>query len=195
MCYNTKISKKAAEIQRWADIGFPLAKEFRPSNQINGFSFPQTPVITNERDEIQLLNWGLYAYNRSDSPNLLNARIETLNEKESFKNITKNRCLIIVDGFYEWKHVGKQKVKHEIGFNNQLFALAGIYDSKDNYKSYAIITTEAKGIMRNIHTTKLRMPIAFKTKEKMQNWLGGSAVKEDYDFTYVSDAFQGSLFV
>jgi len=193
MCYNTKISRKAAEIQIWADIGFPLATEFTPENRISGFSFPKTPVITNELDEIQLLHWGLFPYNNSDKPNLLNARVETLEEKRSFKDIRKNRCLIIVDGFYEWKQLGKQKIKHEIGFKNQLFALAGIFSINEKYKSYAIITTEAKGIMREIHNTKFRMPIAFNSKEKMNNWLQGNNEAGDYNFTYVYDSYQEEL--
>ncbi|PCI32640.1 MAG: DUF159 family protein [Flavobacteriaceae bacterium] len=195
MCYNTKISREAAEIQIWAAIGFPLASEFKPANQISGFSFPKTPVITNELDEIQLLHWGVFPYNNKERPNLLNARVETLEEKRSFKDICNNRCLIIVDGFYEWKQLGKQKIKHEIGFKNQLFALAGIFSTKENYKSYAIITTEAKGIMRTIHNTKLRMPIAFNSKEKMNDWLHGKNEVGDYDFTYVSDSYQEELFL
>ncbi len=105
----------------------------------------------------------------------LNVRLVTISEKPDFKQYTENRCI----GFYEWQHRGKEKIKFEIGFNNQLFAFAGLYT--DN--TYTIITTEAKGIMREIHNTKLRMPFSLKTESDMQRWLNNKEVAPQYNFT------------
>jgi putative SOS response-associated peptidase YedK len=43
----------------------------------------------------------------------LNARIETIKEKPSFKGAVKNRCLIIADGFYEWQWLDKKGAKKQ----------------------------------------------------------------------------------
>jgi len=90
---------------------------------------------------------------------------------------------------------GNQKIKYEIGFNNELFALAGLFDVNGSYKSHTIITTEAKGVMREIHNTKLRMPIALKTTFQVNNWLDGNDEVGSFDFTTVPlDTIQPTLF-
>tara|TARA_R110001592_G_scaffold141264_2_gene362676 strand:- start:5087 stop:5512 length:426 start_codon:yes stop_codon:yes gene_type:complete len=127
-------------------------------------------------------NWGLipdWANEDWKRNYTLNARIETLSEKSAFKQYTENRCIILVDGFYEWQHKGKEKIKFDIGFNNQLFAFAGLYSND----TYTIVTTEAKGIMREIHNTKLRMPFSLKTDDNFNNWLNVEEVYPRYDFT------------
>ncbi|UCE93055.1 MAG: SOS response-associated peptidase [Flavobacteriaceae bacterium] len=187
MCYQTKLTKKKEEIQRQFDARISGLDEFDPSEVIKAFDFPKTPVITDEDPKlIQLYQWGLIPYWADENWNrqyTLNARIETLEEKPSFKNITNNRCLIIVNGFYEWQHINGSKIKYDIGFNNELFALAGLYDHWADTKTYTVVTTEAKGVMREIHNTKLRMPFALYDQNEMQAWLHGKEVKPRYDFT------------
>ena len=174
-------------MQRQFDARITGLDEFDPSEVVKAFDFPKTPVITDEDKQlIQLYQWGLIPYWADASWNrnyTLNARIETLETKPSFKNITRNRCLILVNGFYEWQHVGNSKIKYEIGFNNELFALAGLYDHWADMKTYTVVTTEAKGLMREIHNTKLRMPVALYTQEEMQAWLHNQKVEPRYDFT------------
>ena len=167
----------------------------KPSNHINGFNYPKTPIITNaDPSRIQMYNWGLvpdWAGANWQKKYTLNARMETVNEKPAFKQYTENRCIIIVNGFYEWQHRGKEKIKFEIGFNNQLFAFAGLYTNN----TYTIITTEAKGVMREIHNTKLRMPFSLKTESDMQGWLNNEEVPPQYDFTTIQLEFtQPTLF-
>ncbi|WKK64575.1 SOS response-associated peptidase [Lutimonas zeaxanthinifaciens] len=187
MCYQTKLTKKKEEIQRQFDARISGLDEFDPSEVIKAFDFPKTPVITDEDPKlIQLYQWGLIPYWADKSWNrqyTLNARIETLEEKPSFKNIMNNRCLIIVNGFYEWQHINGSKIKYDIGFNNELFALAGLYDHWADTKTYTVVTTEAQGVMREIHNTKLRMPFALYDQDEMQAWLTGKDVKPRYDFT------------
>ena len=187
MCYQTKITKKKEEMHRQFDAKIPGLDEFDPSEVIKAFDFPKTPVITDEDEHlIQLYQWGLIPYWADaswDRTYTLNARIETLTEKPSFKKITNNRCLILVNGFYEWQHVGTSKIKYEIGFNNELFALAGLYDHWSDTKTYTIVTTGAQGIMKEIHNTKLRMPVALYTQEEMQSWLHNEPVNPRFDFT------------
>jgi putative SOS response-associated peptidase YedK len=187
MCFHSKQTKKALEIENRFNAKFENKKGFEPTNHYNGFSFPKTPIITNENtSKIQMVNWGLlpnWASADFDKNNTLNARIESLTQKKSFKDITQNRCIVLVNGFYEWQHVGCQKIKYEIGINDELFAFAGLYDSNNESKTYTILTTEAKGIMIDIHNTKLRMPFALKTDMDFENWLSGGIVNPFYDFT------------
>ena len=187
MCFHTKQSKDAQTLEKRFKATFKETELFQSNVIYNGFAFPKTPVITNiNSDLIQQFNWGLFPSWANDGFNksyTLNAKLETLQEKPSFKNILNNRCLIIVDGFYEWQHIGKSKHKFEIGFDQQLFTLAGLYEQRNDYHSYTIITTEAQGIMREIHNSKLRMPIAFKEDEQMYKWLNKGEIDNSYDFT------------
>jgi len=115
----------------------------------------------------------------------LNARIETLNEKPSFKDVIQNRCLIIADGFYEWQWLtksGSRKQKYLITLpKEELFAFAGLYSEWTDSEgavlnSYTMVTTQANELMSEIHNTKQRMPIILKQEDE-QHWLNG----EDYN--------------
>ena len=199
MCFHSKQSKTAQQIENRFDAKFEDIKLFQPSSHYNGFEFPKTPIITKEdASTIQMINWGLkpaWAKENFDRKNTLNARLETLKEKPSFKNILENRCIILVNGFYEWKHIGKQKIKYEIGFNEELFAFAGLYDLHEDIKTYTIITTEAKGIMQEIHNTKLRIPYSLTTDKDFNDWLNGKEIAPKYGFSAIQlDPIQGTLF-
>jgi len=199
MCYQTKITKKREKLEEHFKAKLLELDDFIPGDVFKAFDFPKTPVITRtDPKQIQLYQWGLvpnWADSTWNKNYTLNARIETLEEKKSFKNIVDNRCLILVNGFYEWQHVNNSKIKYEIGFNDELFALAGLYDTNGGVNTYTIITTEAKGIMRDIHNTKLRMPYAFKDLDNMQAWLHGDDIKPEFNFTTSPDLYkQQTLF-
>ena len=187
MCFFFKQTEEAQALENRFNAKIKDKENFSTSSYFNGFTYPKTPIITNENTEIiQLVNWGLMPYWAKQDWNksyTLNARIETLTEKPSFKNIIQNRCIVIVNGFYEWQHRGKTKTKYEIGFDNELFAFAGLFDINNGYKSYTIITTEAKGIMREIHNSKLRMPVSLKSDKQMHNWLNGNKEFGNWEFT------------
>ena len=175
MCFNISVNSSKEIIEETFDAQFDLEYEFIPNESFNGFANPKIPVITNDNPKkIQMFNWGLIPYWVKDEDKAnsiknktLNARSETLEEKPSFKNlISKKHCLVIADGFYEWRHEGKNKIKHHIYSNSkELFAFAGIWDSWTNkvtgemINSFSIITQKASGIMEYIHNSKLRQPI------------------------------------
>jgi putative SOS response-associated peptidase YedK len=168
--------------------------DFEPGELFKGFDYPRTPVITKDDPElIQLYQWGLIPHWAGPDWNrnyTLNARVETLDQKRSFSDITGNRCLVILDGFYEWQHVERKKIKYEIGYQGDLFALGGLYDHNDSGSTYTIVTTEAQGIMREVHNTQLRMPYALKDRERMDAWLAGDFPPIDLDFTTRPGLFQ-----
>lgn len=185
MCFHSKQSKSAQELKLRFKAKFENEEEYQPT-QYNGFQYPKTPIITNEKNNtIQLYNWGLiphWAKDDSIKKFTLNAKSETIHEKPSFKNAVQNRCLILIDGFYEWKWLdakGKNKQKYLITLpNNEAFAFAGLYShwlDKNNgeiTKTYTILTTEANELMSEIHNTKKRMPIILSPTNEI-NWLQG----------------------
>lgn len=194
MCYHIKISRKKEELERSFQARATGMDDFVPGELFKGFDFPRTPVITKDDPElIQLYRWGLVPHWAGSDWNrnyTLNARVETLEQKRSFSGITGNRCLVLLDGFYEWQQVNGKKIKYEIGFGDELFALGGLYDHADQGSTYAIVTTEAQGIMREIHNTKLRMPYALRTRESMDAWLAGELPSVDHDFSTRPELFQ-----
>lgn len=132
-------------------------------------------VILNERPtELLFVKWGLIpSWVKVADEGIINARAETVDEKPFFKNsFLSRRCLIIADGFYEWKKVSTGKIPYRFTLkNNELFAFAGIWDKwqKDDQiiTSCAIITVDSNEIMQPIHD---RMPVILK-KENERKWL------------------------
>jgi putative SOS response-associated peptidase YedK len=129
-------------------------------------------AIFNHQGEnwLDKFHWGLvpfWAKDPSIGNRMINARAETVAEKPSFKNaFKKRRCLIIADGFYEWKGPKGQKQPMLITLpDKKPFAFAGLWESwqkKDPeavYRSCSIITTEASASIRDIHH---RMPVILK---------------------------------
>jgi putative SOS response-associated peptidase YedK len=122
------------------------------------------------------LYWGLVPSWAKDSKNhLINARVETVREKPSFRSAYQHRrCLIAATGFYEWRQedTGKQAF-HIHRQDNQLFAFAGLWEFHEQQDLYSctIITTEATEVMKPIHE---RMPVII-PQENCQQWLDKSA--------------------
>ena len=205
MCYQTRLIKKREEIAerfRIAQIG--NLNDYEPKEICKAFDYPKTPVITdNSPNEIAMYNWGLipeWSKNDNIKQYTLNARIETLNEKPSFKNVTQNRCLIIADGFYEWQwhnKSGTKKTKYIITLpKEELFAFAGIYSQWVDYdnsviNSYSIVTTQANELMSTIHNTKQRMPVILKQEDE-NNWLKETDYKQ-FAYPYSCDLIAKSI--
>ena len=191
MCFHSKQTKLALEVENRFKAKIDRPSEFKRQEHINGFEFPKTLVIIDEQPEvITHFNWGLipsWAKDEDIRKFTLNAKIETLDEKPSFRNSINKRCLVISNGFYEWQWLdskGKNKQKYEIGIgNDDLFAFAGIYSEWVNQStgeivnSYAIVTTEANPLMAEIHNIKKRMPVILK-KEDEANWLNHEPYQE-----------------
>ncbi|MFC5683642.1 SOS response-associated peptidase [Flavobacterium sp. MAHUQ-51] len=184
MCFHTEQTKFPKEVESRFKAKIKDLDTFKPTTHFNGFEFPKTPIIIDENpQEILHYNWGLIpAWAKDDSIQkmTLNARIETIEEKPSFKNAINKRCLVIATGFYEWQWhdpKGKNKTKYKIGIENQdLFAFAGLYSQwtdKNTGKikdTYTIVTTIANPLMAEIHNYKKRMPIILKPEDETK-WL------------------------
>jgi putative SOS response-associated peptidase YedK len=123
-------------------------------------------------------HWGLvpfWAKDISIGNKMINARSESIAEKPSFRSaFKKRRCLILADGFYEWKGEKGRKQPMFITLPDQKpFAFAGLWETwnKDDqdsiYKSCTIITTQASESIRDIHH---RMPVILKSPT-YESWL------------------------
>ncbi len=122
------------------------------------------------------LKWGLvpsWAKDTSMGSKMINARVETISEKPSFKDaFIKRRCLILASGFYEWKQEKNGKQPYFIRIKDEeIIGFAGIYEiwkSKySRYSSCTIITTDACEDLAGIHS---RMPMVLK-REFTEKWL------------------------
>jgi len=164
----------------------PVPDLFNPQLELNGFDQPQTPIVSKDApNKLQLFQWG-YKASWMKAP-LLNARFETVEEKKSFAPFIENRCLILVDGFYEWQWLdakGKKKQKYLMHLpKHEPFFLAGQFQEKVDRESgeilsnYVIYTLEAEGVMKEIHNSKMRMPLAFSSLEAGWGFLETAEVK------------------
>ncbi len=190
MCFHSKQSKDAQTLEHRFNAQLTIKEGFQ-SNHFNGFTYPKTPVIANAApDKIQLFNWGLipnWAKDKTIQAYTLNAKIETILEKPSFRNNVKNRCLVIVDGFTEWQWLdakGKKKQPYLITLpTDEAFAFAGIWsewvdkETGEMITTYSIVTTQANELMSEIHNNKKRMPIIL-TPQNEREWLNGNSIND-----------------
>ncbi len=186
MCYNISAKKESQELEKRFKVKVVEGVNVTPHFYLSGFNHPKTPVISSIKpDVIQTFHWGLipsFCQTIKDAKDMmtktLNAKSETVFSLPSFKNsIREKRCMVLVDGFYEWRTIGKQKYPYYIHTkDNEPFAFGGIYNDWVNKETgeiintFSIITTEANTLMAKIHNVKLRMPLIL-TREIEQDWL------------------------
>jgi putative SOS response-associated peptidase YedK len=139
----------------------------------------QEVVIINDEGVRQLVQctWGFipsWAKDPSIGNKMINARSETVAEKPSFRSaFKKKRCLVIADGFYEWRTEGKRKFPMYIRLKSgEPFGFAGLYNvwtSPDGKQicTCTIITTEANEMVKPIHD---RMPVIL-PRDKEDIWI------------------------
>ena len=138
----------------------------------------RSPIVIQEDQRIvKLMRWGLVPFWSKDESigyKMINARSETLTEKPAYQGlISKHRCVVIADGYYEWKREGKRKIPYYIFSKGRgLLPMAGLWSSwtgpeGDTQNTYTVITTEARTTVRTIHH---RMPVIL-NEDTYQNWL------------------------
>ena len=157
-------------------IDYPITFDYQHRYNVA----PSQKVIAVVRGEkgnkMGQLRWGFvppWANDPSIGYKMINARAETVAEKASFKQSFKSRrCLILADGFYEWKNDEGRRQPHRIILKNeQPFAFAGLWSTweKDGVKlaTCTILTTAASPLMQNLHH---RMPVIL-SQEEEELWL------------------------
>lgn len=154
----------------------PLA-EFKPRYNIAPTQPCLAIIIGDNQRTAKQMTWGLIPHwskgKKSPYP-LINARMETLEEKPLFREcLKKRRCLIPADGFFEWKKTASAKIPYRVTLKNkELFSFAGLWDTwkgenEELIESFTIITTEANSLVSELHD---RMPLIL-NREDEELWL------------------------
>jgi len=151
--------------------------ELQPNWNVSPGQYIPAVIQRDGQNVLASLRWGLipsWAKDSSIGQKMINARAETISEKPSFRNAFKlRRCLIIADGFYEWKNDGNKKIPLYFYIKSgELFGMAGLYESwiapdKSQINSCTIITTNSNELIQPIHD---RMPVIV-PKAQEQIWL------------------------
>ncbi len=135
----------------------------------NAHPYQQLPVIKKytNGNTLELMKWGLvpsWAKQKEFKP-LINARLETIDEKISFKkHIKLHRCIAVADGFYEWRREGKTKIPfYFLRDDKKMMFIAGIFE--DN--QFCLITEHAAENVKEIHH---RQPVIINEKD-INNYL------------------------
>ena len=148
------------DLPNWPEI--PPRYNIAPSQEVSA-------VIQNRETgarEFRPFRWGLvpsWAKDPAIGNRMINARSETAATKPAFrKPLRERRCLILADGFYEWKREGTRKQPHYIKLRDGApFAFAGLWDhwapaDGDPVETCTILTTTPNEVLQPIHD---RMPV------------------------------------
>lgn len=194
MCYSVKYLKdKLHKYAKHHDIDDSVIPQLSDQHYAGAFSHPDLAVIPDSDPKtFHLFNWGLIPFWVKDvktatklSNQTMNARSETIFEKPSFRNAAmKNRCLIVVDGFYEYHHHESEKIPYYIFRKDKKpMLLAGLWQKwefqEENIQrnTVSIVTTSANETLRKIHNNPTalkrsgpRMPVIL-PEELSDDWL------------------------
>lgn len=196
MCFNMSLAAERTRLEQDFHAlftEFPLLEGIDPKGFCyygrSGFTHPLWPVIRAEDPErFTPMYWGLVPHWVKDREqalkirnSTLNARVETLSERPSFRESFKRgqRCLIPVDGFYEPHHHQGTSYPFYLHRDSRLFALAGIHarwtgpETGKVYDSFSVVTAPAEGLLESIHNRKHRMPLILGPGQYAE-WLEGS---------------------
>ena len=166
MCGRYVITKPVTKTKDLVKIDIKVEDK----DNYNAHPTQKLPVIksyTNGR-ALENYNWGIipsWAKDKKDFRPLINARLETLMEKVSFKKLIQtSRCLVAADGYYEWKRENKEKTPYYFTkVDSSLMFFAGIHQNNQ----FCIITKEATDTVADIHH---REPLII-NEEQISNYL------------------------
>lgn len=181
MCNNYSVSRNEKKMLRQYGVTSPV--NYTPSDRIAPTDTGL--IITADKPcDIQKMHFGLVPYwAKSETSKSMNARAETILEKPTFKPLMlqHKRCLVLSDGYFEWRKEGKKRFPYRIEVNDrEIFAFAGLWSrwlgyNNEPYDSYCIITTEPNSKLAEIHD---RMPVIL-TADEEKLWLSKDLPIED----------------
>lgn len=192
MCYSNSSTSKNIELSKRYNKKISTNLPENPVYFASGFSHPKWRVVTNQ-ESLELMQWGLIPswFNGEDPTEIsnvtLNSRIETAEDKASFKHLlNRQNCIVPSSGFFEWKTLNSgQKIPYFIyPCKDTVFSMAGLFDKWLDPKNgqmhitFTILTGEANELMSEIHNSKKRMPILL-LPDQENDWLSGKLNKEN----------------
>jgi putative SOS response-associated peptidase YedK len=153
---------------------------------------PTQPIaVIRQPRRLEMLRWGLMLPNaRARGPGI-NVRVETVARAPAYRDaFRQRRCLVIVDGFYEWQR--REKLRHPFAIrraDGRPFALAGIWSAYVTSEGEvvdccAIITGPARGVVAPLHD---RMPLIVPPAARAA-WLAADTPASDLFHLMTGDA-------
>lgn len=152
---------------------FELAEVPALERRYNIAPTDEAPVVRLARGggrRLHLLRWGLVPY-WADDPSIgnrmINCRAETAADKPAYRDhFRRHRCLVVADGFYEWRTEDGGKQPYWIHHPDGLpFAFAGLWsrwkggpektDGESKLDTFTVVTVDASPNLRDLHD---RMP-------------------------------------
>jgi putative SOS response-associated peptidase YedK len=186
MCFSVNVNLVKEELEERYGVNFPDKYRYEPSYYYHAFGLPEIPTICSGKPgTFRILKWGLippWVRSNEDAQDIrfktFNARAESVGAKPSFSSSFRSkRCIIPVRGFYEWQHVGKDRIPWYIYHaEDEIFTLAGLYSewtppgSTEALETFSIITTDANELMAEVHNSKKRMPVILGRKDE-KKWI------------------------
>lgn len=185
MCFTVNVNLVKEELENRYGATLIDPDSYRPSYYYHAFALPKMPVIcSGNTSGIRLLTWGLIPSATKDIKEAelvryktFNARAETLDSLRSFSNAFRTkRCIVPVKGFFEWQHLGKDKIPWYVyRADNDIISLAGLYDdwvensTGEILSTFSIVTSDANEMMSVIHNSAKRMPVVLE-KSTENKW-------------------------
>ena len=166
MCGRKTLTRDLQSIIEELAIDEYLDDGFEPSYNIAPTQF--SPVLIGKDDSrvLKRMKWGLIpSWSKDDAigSKMINARSESLLEKPSFQNLVhQNRCVVITDGYFEWKKENEGSQPFYISHpKKKLLPMAGLWTTWESsssrmISSYTVITTIPQKAIAHIHN---RMPV------------------------------------
>ena len=175
MCGRYTLISDISELQ--GQFGFMMEPaDIRPRYNIAPTQQVLTVVNDGERRG-ELMRWGLvpsWAKDIKIGSRMINAVSETAAAKPAFRSaFRRRRCLVLADGFYEWKREGKQRFPmYFTQKSGDPMALAGLWENWKSpegewVQSCTILTTAANSFIEPVHN---RMPVIL-SAETQPLWL------------------------
>jgi putative SOS response-associated peptidase YedK len=129
----------------------------------------EMPIVRRSRQggrELAIMRWGLipsWAKDKAIGARTINARADSLETRPAFREaFRKRRCLVLANGFYEWRREGKIKQPYLIRLKSgEPFGFAGLWEfwagpAQEEIRSFTIVTTVANDAVAPLHS---RMPV------------------------------------
>ena len=142
------------------EIEFDEPNEFKSSYNICPTHLAPILRVDSSGMRLENMHWGLipsWSKDKKYASNLINARLETLKDKPSFKGLVKShRCIVVASGYYEWVNTQNGKQPMYIHSNQSVLPLAGLWTSWGNINSFTIVTQNSFSHLKTLHH---RMPL------------------------------------
>lgn len=188
MCGRSSLTQTEKELEKRFNATF-YSEDLERYNPLPNFNVAPThilPALLQGREgHFHPLRWGLIPHwSKSEKVGFsnINAKMETLEEKRTFKPLIDSfRCIIPFSGYFEWQVKGGVKIPHYI-FQKEspVFPVAALWTSwkeseNSSIDSYTIITRDALPALSHLHG---RMPLVL-NDEGMKIWLDSEIVGKD----------------